>query len=638
MLATLRLFKAVPVGAHSDASVVDPELAAKTLPLGFIFAPGITAGERADELVRQVNELYGRNPVELNAAFHKSFAKVRDSSMFRLRIEQMLHYLTTYGFEMIGLYDEGRVFIPREQLDIPELSEDLPLVVIRGLTVTELRVELMKLLGSGIALHAQTVADAVAVGQLVGLTVDDLGRVRNKEVQAALYRAYELVPAHPESFLRFCVYQATGSSLLIKNDTLIEQLKMRTNDDLTGFFDRYAADHGPERLASIFLRFKPIFLAMRTNAAMRTHINRIRRLAVKHHRPLPEDYLNSVTARIKAGTGIDTRELVDALERANTFRKVRLAYALKVRASELDSILYRVRNGKSWATEFSFDNKVAVEHIGEIVYHSIVADVAHNVAGKTVYIPAGLHYTLPATEKQFTGNLPTGSYVEVAKNLVCGIHWENVPGHRVDLDLSLTHAGGKIGWDSAYRDLSRSVYFSGDMTDAPPPLGASEFYHVGPGVVGCWLMQVNYYNYSELHPVPFRIVASQEPRTNVNRNFLVDPNNILAAAHTELSVRQKTLGIIVADGKSTRFHFAETAFQGGRSSRANQGAEHARKFLMHQYTDAISLNDVLVAAGARVVADSSEGVDIDLSPEEVDKTTIVNLLVRQDTGALIRVS
>ena len=62
-----------------------------------------------------------------------------------------------------------------------------------------------------------------------------------------------------------------------------------------------------------------------------------------------------------------------------------------------------------------------------------------------------MNYALPATEKQFTGDLPSGTSIRVPKDMVFGIHWENVPGHWVDLDLSVTSPfTGKVGWDGNY--------------------------------------------------------------------------------------------------------------------------------------------------------------------------------------------
>lgn len=633
MQSTIRLFKALPVEDKQSAETNADryaELMKETLPKGFIFDP-VLVGPRFDvtRSIELVNEAYGRSSEELNASFHKSFAKVRDASMQQLVFEQMIHYLTTYGAERMGVYSEESVYIPAEQLDAPELKEGVRIVVIRGLTKEELKVELMKLLTSGVALHERTVTDVIDVAQFVGLNEDDVAAVKNKEAKSALYDHFGIVPTKPVEFLRYVVYRATEKTLLIKNKALIEELKGRNNNDLVRYFTNYEKEVGLQHLAEIFYRYKPIFLALRTNSAMKKQINKIRRLAVVNHKPMQEDLLNTITARLKTNSKPDLHQFEMALLNANTFRKVRLAYALKFRTTEADSILYRVRNGKSFAKEFSFENKKGAEIIYGIILKSIINDIRPNVEGKQFFIPKGLKYGLPATEKQFTGNLPTGTYVEVTQDMVAGIHWKNTKHSRIDLDLSISNNMGKIGWDAAYRDARSDIQFSGDVTDAPRPKGASELFHVGGTARGSWLMNLNYYNYNSDEPVPFKILVAQESRDKISQNYTVDPNKIVALSNSVMEVKQKTLGIIVADEDSTKFYFAEAEFQKGISSRHTAAAEQSRKYLLNYYTDSIVLNDILVAAGAEIVEEPADGA-LDLSPEAIDKTTILDLLTKKE--------
>jgi hypothetical protein len=381
------------------------------------------------------------------------------------------------------------------------------------------------------------------------------------------------------------------------------------------------AETGLTNLASVFYRFKPIFLALRTNTVLRQKVNRIRRLAVTNHKPMPTDLLNDVTAQLQNGS-LSLSALRGELERASIFRKIRLAYALHYRTTGPESIVYRVRNGKAFATDFEFRNPLAAAEAYEHVMASIVSDLAENVGDKRIFIPAGVRYGLPATEKQFTGNLPSGSSVEVTEDLVFGVHWKDQGSHRIDLDLSLTSATEKIGWDGDYR--GGGVLFSGDMTSAPGP-GASELFYVPQGTTGVWIMFVNYYNFSENVDVPFKIVAGYEPSKGFGLNHTIDPNNILAQSDSLMNVRQKNLGIVIADGTSQRFYFAEFNLGRGISVRGGKYVEQARQYLMNSYTNAISLNDVLVQAGAELVDDVADA-DIDLSVEAIDKTSLIALL------------
>lgn len=626
MLATLRLFKAVPVTDHASVTPVAVE---RTVPFGFVLAPDVVRnGPDLDKLLAEIQQLYGTDARRLNEAFHKSWDKVANAPIAQLVAEQAVHYLTTYGFEALGVFDHSSVYVPGEALEVPELTDGLHLVIIRGLTNDELRAELLVLLSSGIALSETTLADVLEVATFVGFDADDVALVRNREAKAALYTYLGTVPADPVEFLRFIIYKATNTTLLIKNEDLISRLKASQSLEIIRAFELYDKNYGLARLGQIFYRFKPLFLALRTSARMRQIINQIRRAARTQHQPLPTDGLNQVTARLARGEKPD----LSRLETASAFRKVRLAYALKYRLGDPDSILYRIRNNKTWAAEFKAANLAGTEAAYGQVLTSIVDGLRSRVEGKTIYIPPGVHYGLPATEKQFTGNLPSGSYVEATGGIVCGIHWTNVEGYRVDLDLSLLSATEKFGWDAGYRSGDREVLFSGDMTDAPAPHGASEVYFLGEGAFGAYLLCCNFFNYDPDVAVPTQIfVASHDAtatkiaRRGSDQPYVIDPNRILAASHTTISVKQRVLGIAVATPEYRRFYFAEFSQGGGITARNNPHSEAARKFLLGYYTGAIDLNTLLADAGA-VFVPEPKGADIDLGPEVVDRNTFIALL------------
>lgn len=623
MLATLRLFKALPV-SDKNKTYRDSDVDAKTIPMGFVFSAEVL-GNYSDtsHLIKMVDDLYGRDPQKLNKAFHKSFSKVRDTPMEQLVLEQVLHYMTTYGAEHYGVYNEDRVFIPAEMLDAPEITDALTLVVIKGYTTLELKDKLLKLLSSGVALGEESVQDSIEVATLVGLSTYEIEQVKNREVKAALYKQFGLVPTDPVEFLRYVVADITGSGVLIKNKDLVSKISAAvTTQNALPLFMRYDKEAGLARLGEIFYRYKPLFLAFRSSPKMRPVINKIRRAANETHKPMKGDYLNEVTARLKDGT-INLQTLHTELAKANTFRKIRLAQALRVRLNpSIDSIVYRVRNGKSYATGFKFDAKSPVLNAYDMVVNSLVDDVRAKVNGKTVFIPAGVNYGLPATEKQFTGNLPSGTYVDVPGDMVAGIYWEDQAGNRIDLDLSMLNAAGKIGWDGSYRS-GNEIFFSGDNTSAPK--GASEVFHVGQGASGIWTLGVNYFNFNPSVPVPFKIVVGSEGAEAINSQYVIDSNHLLAASSSVMDVKQKNLGIIVIDGNIRRFYFTETNIGGGISARNTGPAEQARKYLYQSLISALTLNEILVRAGVNLVDDPANA-ELDLSPEAVDKTTLLELL------------
>lgn len=616
-LATLRLFKAVQIKKREGERTDERTLKA-TIPFGYVLDPAITPSRR---LLRTVNDLVGVSGEQANAAFHKSWEKVRSAGIEQLVVEQLIHYFTTYGQASMGLYDPSTVYIPNEKLELPQITDDLPLTFVRGLTASEVREEVIRL-GSGVALHQQSLDDVMSIVKANRFPPDYLDAIGNHELLAMLYDFYGLVPEEPVAFLRYVVYRLTDSSLLIKNDELINKIK-EVEPKKRRVLDRLIAD-APADLAAIFHRFKPLFLALKSVSKDKTFFNRLRKKAVKLHRPLPVDYLNSVTEQIKRGE-LDLDELARRVSAASVFRKVRLAYALHFRLSAGKSIVYPVRNGLGWATDFDCpeDLKPSTAKALEVVLNSLAEDLRPNVEGKAVFIPSYVDYAIPSSEKQFAGPFPFGSYVAAPRDIVFGVHWFNVGDRSIDLDLSLLSAGGKVGWDAVYRN--EEALFSGDMTDAPRPKGATELFYVRDGVAPN-LVMCNYYNYSSAVPVDAKVIVAHEAPIELTENYMVDPNQIVAKADISVTRTQTVLGLVLTVQGQTRFYFGNVSVGCGISAAEVPHAGHARDFLTDRFTNSLSLSRLLESSGAKPVTTrpSQEGY-IDLSPENLDKSTIVAL-------------
>lgn len=635
---TIKLFKAVPI-VKKEQKKPSIDIVVKTIQRGFLFSPEVVANYSENELnklILEVEKEIGLTPKQLNASFHKSWGKIKEASIEQLVIEQLIHYVTTYGFEELGIFNDDSVYIPTERLEIPNIKLDkIKLVVIKGYTESELKDKLLKLLSFGIALKEDTIEAIVEIATNVEITTEEIEKIKNKEVKIMLYDYLEKIPKNPTEFMRYLIYKATNKTLIIKDKETIEALKekSRNNDtDIVILFDKYKNKYSLEKLAEVFYRYKPLFLALKQNSKMNKYINKIRKLANKHHKPMKEDYLNSITRKIKDGSLWDEEiaKFVGETEKVNIFRRIRLAYALKFRTSDAESILYRIRNGKAYTTNFNFKNKELAQKVLSVLLQSIINDIKLNVEGKKIYIPENIKYALPTTEKQFTGNIPSGSYVSIPKDMVFGIHWENVDNHRIDLDLSLTNiTQGKIGWDSRYRTSERDILFSGDITNASKPNGASELFYIQKQNDTSYLVNLNYYNFNKRVPVPFKIIVAEEAVKNFNGNYMVNPNNVVAINKTIIDKLQKILGLVTAEPEECRFYFTETNLGKSITSSVSNVTENARKYIMNYYKNTITLNEVLKDAGAEIV-DSEEDCDINLTPETLEKDTILNLLIKND--------
>ena len=580
--STIRLFNAVQI------STLNPlphpkDITERTIRKGYLLDPHIVP---TTTLLNEIESTIGYDP---NAAFHKSWSFIKDTPLETLFLQQILHYITTYGFE----YTNETVFIPHEQLEVPELKSDIPLRVIRGLTKPEILDKIISL-GSGVALHQDTLNDLISIIQINRYNPNFVPKIKNRELKALLTDLYDLVPTEPLEFLRYLITKLTDESLLIKNDYLITKIK-----EADGKFLDTLLKKAPTNLSSIFLRHKPIFLALKSISRNKTYFNQLRKWANKTHKPLHPDYLNSVTAQIKFNI-LNTRVLQDRLKASTIQRDIRLAQALKYRELAPKSIVYRVRNGRGHATDFSWEG--SVEAPLHFVEQSIVSKLKN---GSPLYVPEGITYALPSTEKQFTGNFPNGTHISVPENVIVGIWWKN-KDRPIDLDLSAISTSGKVGWDGSYRN--EDILFSGDITSAPT--GASELFHIKKEVPP-YVLYVNYYNHRPGSPIPAKIFVAHDTPKNLSQNYVVDPNKIIAEAEIIVTQKQTILGLIADSG----FYFANISIGTSITSGANQ--KQALEYLTAHVRSTIPLPNTTTKK-----TDDS----IDLSPKTLNKTSILGLL------------
>lgn len=615
--ASLRLFRGIQI-EQRPGNVFDPELLRLTLAQGYVLDPDIpvTSG-----LLKQVEQVVGLSGKQANASFHKSWNKVRSEKIEVLLIEQLLHYVTTYGFKDAGLYDESTVFVPLEKLDVPALTDDIPLTFVRGITAREALSEIIKL-SAGAALREKTLEDILTIIEANEYPPNYLSDIKNHELLSRLYQYYGVTPDEPVDYLRYVIYRITGQTLLIKNEAMIESIKA-LDPEKRDLMDALLVQ-APENLGSIFNRFKPLFLAMKAVSKHKRFFNQLRKRARTQHEPVQQDYLASVTRQIKENR-IDCNVLATQLNTANIYRVIRLLYALEFRKRATRSVIYPVRNGRGWATDFTWGEHLQAKtaEVYDVVFDALVERLQPKVGGQTFYIPAHVHYAFPQSEKQFAGPYPLGSYITANKEIVFGIHWYNVDGKQTDLDLSLVSATTKVGWDADIRN--DEVLFSGDMTDARVPNGASELYHV-KDAKDPYMVMLNYFNYSADRPVPSTVMVSNEAPNTLN-NYTIDQNKIVAKASVTISKRQTLLGLVKTVGEQTRFYFSNVGVGNAISARENEVTAHARRYLNDRMTSTtIDLSEMLRLAGATVVNERPDSEFVDLSPEQLSQSKLLNLL------------
>ena len=627
-------------------------LNSNTLTKGFILDSSINL--TIDEL-KDIEAILGMNGAQANASFHKSWKIIEESSTEDLVLQQIIHYLTTYGFETAGI-ESDYIYIPTEKLNIPELTIDnLKLVRIKALSHTDILNKVISLVNTGVALHTNTINDLMTIITELDLDIN-MKLVKNKELKSKLYKLYNIVPENPIEWLRYAVEKLTGKSMLIKNKNTIAEIKgsvyaeidpiavdsIESMVDMSVLFSTIPENNkadkliktAPADLASIFFRFKPIFLAMKSICNNKTFFNQLRKKANKMHKVMPVDYLNQVTAMCK-NKMLHIPTLEKELLKVNIFRKVRLLYALKFQMTDCKSVVYQVRNGKGFMKDRDLPQGDTLEFYKNAynsIYNSICNTISISVKDKNVFLPDYIHYALPATEKQFCGNLPAGSYVEVEDNMIAGIWWQNemVDGKevRIDLDLSSVDIVGKVGWDGSY--LNKNKIFSGDITNAPRKRilsdgteinGASELFYFKNDSSPTSSLNLNYYNYNKNIPVTCKVFVGQGTEEDAQQDFVFDPNKMITCQTITVSEKQSIIGVV--DGK--KMIFGSVNFGKCNTSKVSNTINKLNDFNRAKLDNIIDFSQLLKDAGANIVEDISTA-DIDLSPEALTKTTFIDLL------------
>lgn len=537
------------------------------------------------------------SPEQLNSTFYKSWSKLESLTVQQRVLDQILHYLTTYGTDFTSEY----IYIPEGHLDIP-IRKKIPLLVIRGLNKEEIVEKCLNLLYIGIALDEQTIDDILEILHIFNYQFTEVNKIKNKEALVKICDKYNVYPNSPTEFLRFLVFKASGKTLLIKNEDLLKEIKCSKIN-----ISQYIENYGYLKCSEIFNRFKKIWLAFKVaNKANVNHINKISRLSKNNHKPLPEDILNHLTSK-----EFTLNKVGYALNKVNNFRKIRVLQALLNRITNpSDLYLYKIRNGKSFVKNKALSLSINyLNNLYGFVYNHLLTTL--DLRDLRVKYPKNIDYGVPSSEKMMIGNIPVGTSI-IGEKLVVGIYWENKWGAN-DLDLSALSESGKVGWNSKYN--TESLLYSGDMTDAQN--GATELIYTKSSNLDPHLILNSIYTGDV--KCKFRIIIGEAD--SIEKNYMFNPNELVLSVDTEMKSTQQLLGILKTDGYDLlKFTFLNMGFGNISVSSNSEHSINARIAL--QNYESLSLESLLHHSGA-VFVDKDE--DLDLTPNALEKDTIINL-------------
>jgi len=527
---------------------------------------------------------------DIDTTFYQTWHDVESKSRLVLFFEQVLHYASTYGTG-----HTGEPYLP-ERKEFEDVKFD-EYKVIEPITPEEIQEKIQGMFDSGIALKQETIEDCISLLKEFHLNLN-VDTIKNREVMMYVCKDLDLLPSKPEEMVRYLVYLFTGNTLLIKDKATIQAIKAG-NFGVKSLIDRYGID----RLSSVFYRFKPLFLAMKSKNSYT--INRLRRLAKKNHKPYEFSYFE----KLLAGNS-DLSQLEKNLKYLNNFKKVTLLNTIDARRKQTGIRPFLIRNGKLFVKEQTVPNKDYYKLIYGVIFNSLVNSLKKKAC--KVKLHPVINLMVPTSEKSFIGNIPYGSYIDAPKsNIVVGINWKEVDGAN-DLDLSsIDISGTKTGWNSYYH--GQGFTYSGDMTSANPE--ATELLYCKENAPDS-IFKVNLYCGDKNSKYKLFIGKTFDHYRPQSR--MLEPKDVVFSTELEMTSEEMSCGML----SKNVFVFANLN-TGNR--RISSGNVHTTNFIKHTKECIGTQLDVLTLlsqAGFEIVEDDAD-IDIDLST--LDKSSLINL-------------
>lgn len=570
---------------------------------------------------------FGNNVVHYNrTALFKSFKDVDRANVEQLLVDQLDHYLSVYTQTeetFSKAINSSLVYVPVKS----ETYECEPFIfnttVISIITEEELIKRATDLLSSGIALNSATQESLINIFKAYKDKFD-INAIKNKEFLMCICKELNLVPKKAEQLLRYCVYRITSNPMIINSTRERKNLYSRIcfyTTTINRILKQYVEENGVEPIAQQFNRYRKLWIILKhAGKDATTIINRARKLSDKLNRPHKLQVLDRINDK-----NIDIEDVKKELEKVTVFKKFSLLNAI-YNAKSNDK-MYVIRNGRIYSTTKEHTSKASFK-IKNLIFNSIKKDIGKNIKGKRFYIPKGIMYAVPTSQKNFIDNIPMYTRYKMDMNSIIGIHWTNSEDGRVDLDLHYTSKNIHIGWNSRF-DSKENILYTGDLTDAPAPKGATEAFYIKDTLKDDFgMISVN--NYSG-NPDLFELfIGSDSEKKIYDRNGIMNAEN-LAFKFTGLSMNddnEKCFGIIDSQEDSREFIFIDNSSGFDRVPAYSAQKEVMLSAIRSMAKNRLYLNELIEKLGGEIVLDK-ESADYDLSINSLVKDSF-NFLFKAD--------
>ena len=589
-----------------------------------------------------VKEFLQKKPCrkDFSNTFYKVWEDIKLMTRFEILCDQIIYYWTRYNPNNLIESEIPTVLFEN-------LKPILPIKAEEACTKCE------DMLASGIALSKETIENIFDVFEKCSyLDKVDINKIKNREARIVAFKKLNKLPTDANEFVRYLVYLATDSALIIKNKETFSKI-VSSALDVSEMMNKF----GISKLASIYGRFKLIFLSFKH--ANKKNINAINKLTKKSKsdklksKDKSENYFQTL---LTSSEELNKDKLVNKLKELNNFKKIALLETINLYLMELDYQVFTIRNSKIWVKlsneeasenkkkphrkvkepKISFPlpfkkyktskkaanasiNKNKLKEIYTVLYDSLISSLQTkyaNVENKQFRIPEGVALTAPKSEKSFVGEYPFGSSLSLAnKDAIVGISWD-LEDNAADLDLSLLNMENhKIGWNSNFRDGESKILFSGDVVEAP----GTELIYAASGFnfdSGVYLNLYRMQSGKNESKASFKFfVAREEIQENkLQRNYMIDPNHIIFSTKIEMESKEMLIGF-VAEGK---FIFSTFRSNDSRVSYGNKYNSKLIQFNLAAQKCHLDLRSLLVDAGFKETT-----ADKDISEQKNEKEELV---------------
>lgn len=589
-----------------DAKLVNQ----RAMKLGYIIHPDCCTDE--------VSIWLDNISVNYNSTFYKTWEDITQRSRLELAIDQLISYAINYG--MGGNFDLNDA----DYSDIPDIRK---YKVILPISKEELFEKCCNVLYSGIALKQDTmvhlvdfIADCILTDYDCKLPAFNVDSIKNREALCYLIDHTGMMPSDPASILRYIHYKVTGETQIVKDKNIINRYK------ISGcHFNLDKLEHCVlEKLASIFYRYKPVFLGLgKQSKANKVIVNKLRRMAVKNHKPFRAGFWENIVSNPVPLPVLQVQ--LGFIDGPSNFKLIRLIQAIRENRMKVGAIgdiysMYSIRNGRVWfkkedvpvALSQKYDWWDALE---TMLYQELVKRLSKKAC--TVKLPEDLQLTCPTSEKTFIGNIPFGSYYDMQPHNMLGIYWREEWGTR-DFDLSfIDYNGNKIGWNADFK-LGRKIIYSGDMTHADPE--ASEVIYMN-GECPNGMIKVN--RYSGSTGSKFIFCVAQNRVDSLPHNYMVDPNTIKFQSDIISTDAESMIGLVT----DQRLYMCD--FKSGDKMVSCNGkgmkTEEYIEALKRKVLSFVDLRTLLEDAGFKIRKRSRKDNPIELDLSDLKKDSLIEL-------------